>query len=89
MSNPSDPRSPKNGPMPAKERSQVWYEHMREVLAQNPANHGCTILMRNGGRTYRFHIPIAPIPKVEPDAKPAKAKRATKSKPRNRKEPIS
>jgi len=65
---------------------------MREVLRLDPANHGCTILMRNNGKTYRFHIPIAPIPTIEPDAKPSQPKR----KPRkatpttsSRKEPIS
>lgn len=57
MSNPSEKnrRSPQQQ-LTAKERQQAWYEHMKHVLAQNPANRGCTVLMRNHGRTYKFTI---------------------------------
>jgi hypothetical protein len=31
---------------------------MKHVLAQDPSNRGCVVLMRNNGRTYKFTISI-------------------------------
>jgi uncharacterized protein (UPF0264 family) len=33
-----------------------WYEHMKRVLSLEPMNWGMIILIRNGGKTYRFVI---------------------------------
>ncbi len=58
MSNHSDRKRGPQTPLTAKERQHAWYEHMKHVLAQNPSNRGCVVLMRNNGRTYKFTISI-------------------------------
>jgi len=65
----------------ARERAQAWYDHMKGVLAQDPANMGKTVTMLNNGRTYRFHIAAPPLPVVE-DVAPvvAKAPKAKKQR---------
>jgi hypothetical protein len=50
----------KNDPYGRRTPQQLWYEHMKEYLASQPANRGMTIIMTNDGRTYRFVIPHNP-----------------------------
>lgn len=64
-----------------RDRSEMWKAHMQDVLAQNPANHGCTVLMRRKNRTYYFVIPGLPIPKVENPVKEKKGSKPSKRKP--------
>ena len=56
MSNPTDKRRTAMQPLTAKERQNAWYDHMKGVVAQNPANWGSTVLIANHGRTYKFTI---------------------------------
>jgi hypothetical protein len=50
----------KTDPFGSRTPQQLWYEHMKEYLASQPANRGMTIIMTNNGRSYRFVIPLNP-----------------------------
>lgn len=56
MSNHTDKRRTGLQPLTAKERQNAWYEHMKGVVAQNPAYWGSTILIANHGKTYKFTV---------------------------------